>query len=78
MVTRRGILVEAGLVGLIDDNKPKVFEGRKKSGTWANYDKRCGLIGFVNTLPNKVTFGFGKLGMKRNYLSAKMFLKTTD
>ena len=32
----------------------------------------------MDTLPDKVTFGFGELGMKRNYLSAKMFLKTTD
>lgn len=71
-------MVEAGLVGFIDNNKPKVFEGRKKSGAWANYDKRRGLIGFVDTLPNEVAFGFGKLGMKRNYLSAKMFLKTTN
>lgn len=63
MVTRRGILVEAGLVGLIDDNKPKVFEGRKKSGTWANDDKWYGLIGFVDALPDKVTFSFGELGM---------------
>ena len=65
-------------MGFIDDNKPKVVEGRKKSGAWANYGKRRGLIGFVDTLPDKVTFGFGKLRVKRNYLGAKMFLKTTD
>lgn len=65
-------------MGFIDNNKSKIFEGRKKSGTWPNHDKRRGLIGFVDTLPDKVTFSFGELGMKRNYLSTKMFLKTTD
>ena len=71
-------MIKTRLMGFIDNNKSKVFEGRKKSGAWTNYDKRRGLIGFVDTLPDKVTFGFGELGMKSNYLGAKMFLKTTD
>lgn len=78
MVTRRGILVEAGLMGFIDNNKSKVFEGRKKSGTWANDDKWRGLISLVDALPNEVAFSFGELGMQRNHLSTKMLLKTTN
>ena len=65
-------------MGFIDNNKSKVFKGRKKSGTWANHDKRSGTISLVDALPNEMTFGFGELRMKRNYLGAKMFLKTTD
>lgn len=71
-------MVKTGFVGFIDNNKPKVFEGRKKSGAWANYDKRRGLIGFVDTLPNEVAFSFGELGMQRDDLVAKMFLETAD
>ena len=65
-------------MGFIDNNEAKVFEGRKKSGTWANDNKGCGLISLVDALPNEVAFSFGKLGMKSNYLGAKMFLKTAD
>ena len=32
----------------------------------------------MDTLPDKVTFGFGELRVKGNHLNAKMFLKTTD
>lgn len=71
-------MIKAGLVGLIDDNKPKVFEGRKKSGTWANDDKWYGLIGLVDALPNEVAFSFGEFRMQRNHLSTKMLLKTTN
>ena len=65
-------------MGFIDNNEAKVFEGRKKSGTWANDDKWCGLISLVDALPNEVAFSFGEFRMQRNYLSAKMFLKTTN
>ena len=78
MVARRSVLIKAGFVGFIDNNKSKVFEGRKKGGTWANDDKGRGLISLVDALPNEVTFSFGELGMQRNHLSTKMLLKTTN
>ena len=56
-------MIKAGFVGFIDNNKSKVFEGRKKGGTWANDNKGCGLISLVDELPNEVTFGFGELRM---------------
>ena len=65
-------------MGFIDNNEAKVFEGRKKSGTWANDNKGCGLISLVDALPNEVAFSFGELGMQRDDLVAKMFLETAD